>query len=90
MKYTVLRATKEGGLVYTIAPVDDQTKTRWIHRTMLKAVEGADSDDCASFCSMPLVADPTLEDDCLIMIYLFSDGHHWQLLPPCLPPALPT
>lgn len=35
----MLRMPKEGGSVYTIVPVDDETKVRQVHRTMLKAVE---------------------------------------------------
>ncbi len=34
--YQVTRAPKEGGVVYTIAPVDDLTKGRNVHRSLLK------------------------------------------------------
>ncbi|XP_046715772.1 uncharacterized protein LOC124392652 [Silurus meridionalis] len=34
--YKVTRAPKEGGVVYTIAPVDDLTKVRNVHRSLLK------------------------------------------------------
>lgn len=34
--YQVTRAPKEGGVVYTIAPVDDLTKVRNVHRSLLK------------------------------------------------------
>lgn len=43
VKYRVLRMPKEGGSVYTIVPVDDETKVRQVHHTMLKAVIGVDS-----------------------------------------------
>ena len=43
VRYRVLRMPKEGGAVYTIVPVDDETKVRWVHCTMLKAVVGVDS-----------------------------------------------
>lgn len=39
--YQVVRAPREGGSVYTVAPIDDQTKTKQVHRTLLKAVVGA-------------------------------------------------
>lgn len=34
--YQVTRAPKEGGVVYTIAPVEDLTKVRNVHRSLLK------------------------------------------------------
>ncbi|XP_048014341.1 uncharacterized protein LOC125247166 [Megalobrama amblycephala] len=34
--YQVIRAPKEGGVVYTIAPLDDLTKVRNVHRSLLK------------------------------------------------------
>ena len=40
--YHVLRAPKEGGPVYTIAPRDDPTRARQIHHTLLKAMVGVD------------------------------------------------
>ena len=41
--YSILRAPKEGGAVYTIAPKDDQSKIKHVHRTLLKAVIGGES-----------------------------------------------
>lgn len=38
--YRVMRVPQEGGSVYTIAPADDQTKVRQVHRSLLKAVAG--------------------------------------------------
>ena len=34
--YGVLRAPRDGGSVYTIAPVDDPSKARNVHRSLLK------------------------------------------------------
>lgn len=39
--YRVMRAPQGGGPVYTIAPTDDETKVRQVHRSLLKAVAGA-------------------------------------------------
>ncbi|XP_048851412.1 uncharacterized protein LOC125720231 [Brienomyrus brachyistius] len=36
--YRVLKTPKAGGAVYAIAPVDDQTQVRHVHRTLLKAI----------------------------------------------------
>lgn len=36
--HKVLKAPKERGSVYTIAPVDDELKVKTVHRTMLKPV----------------------------------------------------
>ncbi|XP_042338496.1 uncharacterized protein LOC121939556, partial [Plectropomus leopardus] len=36
--HMVLKAPKEGGSVYTVAPADDQTKAKHVHRSLLKAV----------------------------------------------------
>lgn len=38
--YRVTRVPQEGGSIYTIAPADDQTKVRQVHRSLLKAVAG--------------------------------------------------
>lgn len=51
--YQVTRAPKEGGVVYTIAPVDDLTKTRNVHRSLVKSRVCKDTEaaDCSSpFC----------------------------------------
>lgn len=39
--------------MYTIALADDQTKTKQIHRTLLKAVVGAGSPQCATASPLP-------------------------------------
>lgn len=63
VRYQVLVAPKEGGSVYTIAPVDDPTRTKRVHRTMLKAVVGMDSPGDTS--SPPLSSEgPPSEDSC--------------------------
>ena len=38
--YRVLKPPKEGGCVYTIAPADDLTKVKQVHRMLLKALVG--------------------------------------------------
>ncbi|KAL0153780.1 hypothetical protein M9458_050896, partial [Cirrhinus mrigala] len=40
--YQVLRAPKEGGPVYTIAPTTDLSKVKQVHRSLLKALIGQD------------------------------------------------
>lgn len=42
VKYRVIRTPDEGGSVYTIVPVNDETKVRRVHRTMLKTIMGKD------------------------------------------------
>ncbi len=37
MAYQVMRAPKEGGAVYTIAPTTDLGKVKHVHRSLLKA-----------------------------------------------------
>lgn len=46
--YSILRVPKEGGAVYTIAPKDDQSNTKNVHRTPLKAVIGVEPPGCAA------------------------------------------
>lgn len=63
VKYQVLTPPKEGGSVYTVAPVDDPTRVKRVHRTMLKAVVGMDSPGDIS--SPPLSSEePPSEDSC--------------------------
>ena len=38
VQYRVLKVPREGGSVYTIAPVDEPTKARQVNRALLKAV----------------------------------------------------
>lgn len=63
MKYRVLRMPREGGSVYTIAPVDDETKGRQVHRTMLKAVVGVDSPRPASSHNSSPRDEPSPEEE---------------------------
>lgn len=55
VSYRVLRAPAEGGAVYTIAPVDNPTKSRHVNCVLLKAVVRPDpSGGPAAFLSPPL------------------------------------
>lgn len=47
-------AQKRGGSVYTIAPVNDNSRTRQVHHTLLKAAIGVDSPNGA-----PVLFSPT-------------------------------
>lgn len=60
--YRVLRAPKEGGPVYTIAPRDDPTRARQVHRTLLKAVVGVDPPGSTAV-SLPSAEQPQSEDE---------------------------
>ncbi|XP_035989238.1 uncharacterized protein LOC118561320 [Fundulus heteroclitus] len=62
VKYEVLRAPKDGGSVYTIVPLDDQTKVRQVHRTMLKPVVGVVPPDHISPHNLPPVEKGLSED----------------------------
>ncbi|RXN32901.1 Transposon Ty3-I Gag-Pol poly [Labeo rohita] len=53
--YQVLRAPKEGGPVYTIAPTTDLGKVKHVHRSLLKALLGQDP---PSELPDPLVIEP--------------------------------
>lgn len=72
VKYRVLRMPK-GGSVYSIVPVDDETKVRQVHRTMLKAVVGVDSPGHASSPYLsprgepPPEEEPSFEYDLLVL-----------------------
>lgn len=86
VKYRVLRALQEDSSVYIIAPVDDQTKIRRVHSTMLKVVVEADSAGCVSSCSLAPVADPLFENYCSLD-YDFSDPDSFEcdlLTVPCV------
>lgn len=73
--YQVTRAPKEGGVVYTIAPIDDLTKVRNVHRSLLKSrvhrdlgvvEEVGPSHD--SVMETPLVAEEEDEVDLLAVV----------------------
>lgn len=61
--YRVIKAPKEGGAVYSIAPRDDPSKVKHVHRTLLKAVIGAESPGCAAANNQPLLHGPVSDDD---------------------------
>ena len=61
--YRVVKAPREGGPVYTIAPMDDQTKVRQVHRTLLKAVAGAAPQGSALPPCPPPLDRPRSEDE---------------------------
>lgn len=75
VRYRVLRMPQEGGSVYSIVPVDEETKVRQAHRTMLKAAVGVKSPGHASpHDSSSSKEEPSFEYD-LISNFL------WSLLP---------
>lgn len=61
--YTVLKAPKKGGSVYTIAPVNDQTKVKQVHRSLLKAVVTVGSPVGTSAPLSPPPDQPQSEDE---------------------------
>lgn len=69
----MLRVPHEGGSVYTIAPADDETRVRRVHRTMLKAIIGQDPPGNTSLHDLPLheesppEEEPSLEYDLLVL-----------------------
>lgn len=60
-RYRVLRAPKQGGVVYTIDPVENPTQVRHIHRLMLKAVVSVDSPASAPAQDSPPGEEPVSE-----------------------------
>lgn len=60
----MLRAPNEAGSVYTTGPVDDPTKARQVHRSMLKDVVGVDSLGCAHAHNSPTTEQLPSEDKC--------------------------
>lgn len=68
--YKVLKAPKEGGSVYTIAPANDLTKTKQVHRTLLKAVVGAGALDGAAAPLPPPLDEPQSEDELLCDLFV--------------------
>ena len=71
-RYRVLRAPKQGGSVYTIAPVDNPTQERQVHRSKLKVVIGLDSPGPVSSQNSPPVEEPPSEEahpfDCDLLV----------------------
>lgn len=83
--YQVVKAPKEGGSVYSIAPVDDLGKVRRVHRSMLKTRIQKDPFVQASTRSpvvesVPSPGEPALEE--------LEQGDLWVLVPET-PPADP-
>ncbi|XP_060719718.1 retrovirus-related Pol polyprotein from transposon 412 [Tachysurus vachellii] len=76
--YQVLKAPKEGGAVYTIAPVDELSKVKHVHRSLLKtrirrdAPVHAPPDDLPPEEVLPLDEDET------------ADGEVWVVVPETL------
>ena len=75
--YSVLRAPKEGGAVYTIAPKDDQSKIKHVHCTLLKAVVGTESPGCVVASNTSPPDSPVSESSC--------DGDFLFLVPKTAP-----
>lgn len=48
--YSVLRAPREGGSVYTIAPLNEPTRSRQVHCSLLKEVIGVDPPGLVLLC----------------------------------------
>lgn len=61
--YKIIRAPQGGGSVYTIAPMDDQTKVRQVHRTLMKAVAGAAPQSGALTIGSPPLDQPSSEEE---------------------------
>ncbi|KAJ7986684.1 hypothetical protein DPEC_G00342450 [Dallia pectoralis] len=81
VQYRVLKVPREGGPVYTIAPVDEPTKARQVNRALLKpVVEARPLSEAASPCSPP--ADPPQSEDELSGDDLFILRHEAPLVTP--------
>lgn len=82
LQYRVLKVPRDGGSVYTIAPVDEPTKARQVNRALLKVVIGAHpSSEAAAPCS-PLADPPQSEDE--LSGDLLVVRHEAPLVPPTL------
>ncbi|KAJ8014292.1 hypothetical protein DPEC_G00038740 [Dallia pectoralis] len=80
-RYRVLKVPREGGSVYTIAPVDEPTKARQVNRALLKpVVEARPLSEAASPCSPP--ADRPQSEDELSGDDLFILRHEAPLVAP--------
>ena len=47
MTHIVIQAPREGGVVYSVAPVLEQSRIRKVHRSLLKTLVGVDMPDPA-------------------------------------------
>lgn len=65
--FQILRAPEEGGVVYTIAPADDLTQVRTVHRSLIKGRLGSESEAPDEFehRSDPEENPPPLEESSL-------------------------
>ncbi|XP_041858079.1 uncharacterized protein LOC121650578 [Melanotaenia boesemani] len=61
--YCIVRAPNGGGPVYTIAAENDPTKTRQVHRSLLKPVVGGDSPGGAASPALPPPRRPQVEEE---------------------------
>ena len=82
--HIVLKAPKDRGSVYTIAPANDHSRIKHVHRTLLKAVVGAGAPDGAAASSAPLPDEQPSEDE------LPHDGDLFVLRREISPPAAPV
>lgn len=72
--YRVLKSRERGGSVYTIAPIQDQSKAKQVHRTLLKAAVGVDPPGDGAAPSSPPTDQPSSEDE------LLREGELWVLV----------
>lgn len=73
--YRVLKAPKEGGSVYTISPLDDPSKVKHVHRSLLKArPEHHAVDETSRSCPQGDAENHVWENDSL-------DGDLYEILP---------
>lgn len=82
--YRVIKAPKEGGGVYSVAPKDDPSKVKHVHRTLLKAVIGAEPPGCAAANNQPLLHGPVSDDE------LSCDGDLLVMVPESSGSTLPA
>ena len=47
MTHIVVQAPREGGVVYSVAPVQEQSRVRRVHRSLLKTLVGVEIPDPA-------------------------------------------
>lgn len=76
--------------MYTIAPVDDETKVKRVRRTMLKAILGVDSPGRASSHNSPRVEGPPPEEECSFEYDLLVLGQQPSVAASALPSARPA
>uniref|UniRef100_A0A667ZAE4 Gypsy retrotransposon integrase-like protein 1 n=1 Tax=Myripristis murdjan TaxID=586833 RepID=A0A667ZAE4_9TELE len=87
VKYRVLRAPNQGGSVYTIGPVDDLTKVKQVHRSMLKAVVSVEPTGCADTHNSSAVDPLPSEDECSFEYDLLVFGQQPLAVNPSVSPT---